>query len=83
MFEDETVDIACPNCGQKNSVLVRDFEMSAEAHVSCHHCGVMVKIEAEEFRRRLGLMRKELEEIQREARRATKGRRPRKDDFQI
>jgi transposase-like protein len=83
MFEDETVDIACPNCGQKNSVLVRDFEMSAEAHVSCHHCGVTVKIEAEEFRRRLALMRKELEEIQREARRVTKSRRPRKDDFQI
>jgi uncharacterized Zn finger protein (UPF0148 family) len=83
MFEDETADIACPNCGQKNSILVRDFEASAEAHVSCHHCGVRVKIEAEEFRRRLALMQQELEEIQREARRATKSRRPRKDDFQI
>lgn len=83
MFEDETVDIACPNCGQKNSVLVRDFETNAEAHVSCHHCGVMVKVEAEEFRRRLALVRQELEEIQREARRAIKSCRPRKDDFQI
>ncbi len=83
MFEDETVDIACPNCGQKNSILVRDFEASAEAHISCHHCGVMVKVEAEEFQRRLVLLRKELEEIQREARRAGKSRRPRKDNFQI
>jgi uncharacterized Zn finger protein len=83
MFEDETIDIACPNCGQKNSILVRDFEVSAEAHVSCHHCGVMVKIEAEEFQQRLALMRQELEEIQRAARRAPKSRRPRKDDFQI
>jgi transcription elongation factor Elf1 len=83
MFEDETVDIACPNCGQKNSILVRDFEASAEAHVSCHHCGVMVRVEAKEFRQRLDDVRKELEEIQLEARRAIKGRRPRKDDFQI
>lgn len=83
MFEDETVDIACPNCGQKNSILVRDFEASSEARVSCHHCGVVVKIEAEEFRQRLDLLRKELEEIQLEARRASRSRRPRKDDFQI
>jgi len=83
MFEDETVDIACPNCSQKNSILVRDFEASSEARVSCHHCGVIVKVEAEEFRQRLALVRKELEEIQLEARRTTKARRPRKDDFQI
>jgi hypothetical protein len=83
MFEDETVDIACPNCGQKNSILVRDFEASSEARVGCHHCGVIVKVEAEEFRRRLALVRKELEEIQREAHRVDKNRRPRKHDFQI
>jgi uncharacterized Zn finger protein (UPF0148 family) len=83
MFEDETVDIACPNCGEKNSILVRDFEASAEARVSCAHCGVKVRVEAEEFRQRLALVRKELEEIQLEARRATRSRRPRKDDFQI
>jgi hypothetical protein len=71
MFDDETIDI------------VRDFEESSEARVNCHHCGVIVKVEAEEFRRRLALVRKELEEIQLEARRAIKGRRPRKDDFQI
>lgn len=83
MFEDETVDIACPNCGQKNSILVRDFEASSEARVSCHHCAAIVKVEAEEFRQRLAVVRKELEEIQLEARRADKSRRPRKDDFQI
>jgi transposase-like protein len=83
MFEDETVDIACPNCGQKNSIMVRDFEGSSESRITCHHCGVIVKVEAEEFHQRLGLVRKELEEIQREARRTTKSRRPRKDDFQI
>jgi hypothetical protein len=82
MFEDETVDITCPNCNQKNSILVRDFEASAEARIRCRHCGVMVKVEAEEFRQRLTLVRKELEEIQLEARRANR-RRPRKDDFQI
>ncbi len=85
MFEDETVDIACPKCGQKNSILVRDFETSPEAHLTCQSCGVVVKIEAQEFRQRLDLVRKELEEIQLAARRATKRnvRRPRKDDFQI
>jgi transcription elongation factor Elf1 len=83
MFEDETVDIACPSCGHKNSILVRDFESSPEARISCHNCGVIVKVEAEEFRQRLALVRKELEAIQVEARRATKSRRSRKDDFQI
>ena len=29
MFEDDTVDIACPKCGHKNSLLVREFEESA------------------------------------------------------
>lgn len=83
MFEDETIDIACPNCGRKNAILVRDFEASSEARVTCQHCGVIVKIEADEFRRRLTVVRKELEEIQLEARRAGKSRRLRKDDFQI
>ena len=83
MFEDDTVDIVCPNCGQKTSVLVRDFEASAEAHVSCCHCGAVVRVEAEEFRQRLALVRKELEEIQLQARRANRNPRPRKDDFQI
>jgi transcription elongation factor Elf1 len=84
MFEDETVDVACPQCGQKNSVLVRDFEANAEVHLTCQSCGVAVKIEAQEFRQRLDLVRKELEQIQIEAKRAGRaGRRPRKDDFQI
>ncbi len=85
MFEDETVDIACPKCGQKNAILVREFEASPEAHLTCQNCGVVVKVEAQEFRQRLDLVRKELEDIQLEARRAAKrtGRRPRKDDFQI
>ena len=83
MFEDETVDIACPNCGHKNSVLVRDFEASSEARISCVHCRAIVKVEAEEFRRRLAEVRHELVDIQLEARRAGKCRRPRKDDFQI
>ncbi len=83
MFEDETVDIACPKCGHPNSILVRDFEANSEARINCHHCGVTVKVEAEEFRQRLASVRKELEEIQVEARRASRSRRPRKDDFQI
>ena len=83
MFEDETVDITCPNCNKINSILVREFEASAEAHITCQHCAVLVKVEAEEFRRRLALVRKELEELQVEARRATKSHRRRKDDFQI
>ena len=83
MFEDETVDIVCPNCGQKNSILVRDVETSPEAHVRCQHCKVMVRVEAVEFRERLADVRKELEEIQLEARRAANKGRPRKNDFQI
>lgn len=85
MFEDETIDLTCPNCGHKNSVLVREFEQSSEAHIICQSCKVGVKIEAEEFRHRLNDVRKELEDIERAADRETKQktRRGRKGDFQI
>jgi transcription elongation factor Elf1 len=84
MFEDETVDVPCPKCGHKNSILVRDFEAAAEVHLTCQTCGTAVRVEAEEFQRQLGLVRKELEEIQLEAQRAGRSSsRRRKDDFQI
>jgi transcription elongation factor Elf1 len=85
MFEDETVDITCPGCGHKNSIPVRDFEASPEVHINCQSCGVGVRVEAEGFRQRLDLVRKELEDLQLEAGRGSKkkGRRARKDDFQI
>lgn len=85
MFEDETVDIACPGCGHKNSILVHDFEASPEAHLTCQGCGAGIRIEANEFRQRLDLVRKELEDLQLEAGREgrKKARRTRKDDFQI
>jgi peptide subunit release factor 1 (eRF1) len=84
MFEDETVDIACPKCGHKNPILVREFEQNAPAHFACAGCGVGLKIDADEFRGRLEQVRKELEELEREADEARrKTRRPRKGDFQI
>jgi transcription elongation factor Elf1 len=85
MFEDETIDIACPKCGHRNSILVRELEESAETHFTCGNCRVGVKLEANEFRQRLDQVRKEVEDLEREAakdaRRTT--RRPRKGDFQI
>jgi len=85
MFEDETVDVECPKCGRQNSILVREFEESAETHFVCAGCKVGVRIEASEFRKRLEQVRKELQELQRgaaqEGRR--RSRRPRKGDFQI
>ncbi len=85
MFEDQTVDVACPKCGHKNSLLVSDFEESAETHFICQNCGVGVRIEADEFKRRLDQVLKEVEELEREAARDAKRppKRPRKDDFQI
>ncbi len=85
MFEDETVDIPCPKCGHKNSILVREFEETAETHFVCVGCQVGVRIEANEFRERLERVRKELEDLERAAARATKtkSKRPRKGDFQI
>ena len=81
MFEDETVDVACPKCGHKNSILVRDFEESAETHFVCQKCQVGVRIEADEFRQRLDRVLKEVEDLEREAKRPAK--RKRKGDFQI
>ncbi len=85
MFEDETVDITCPKCGHKNSVLVREFEESAETHFVCVGCQAGIKIEANEFRQRLDKVREELQNLERAAERATrkKAKRPGKGDFQI
>jgi transcription elongation factor Elf1 len=85
MFEDETVDIACPNCGHRNSVLVRDVEARAESHIVCNRCKVGVKIEAKGFQQRLDEVRRELEEIERAARKESKAAQSRrtKDDYEI
>ena len=83
MFEDDTIDVACPKCGHMNSILVRQFEASAETHFICEGCKVGVKIEANEFHQRLENLQKELEELQRDATSKSKPRRPRKGDFQI
>jgi transcription initiation factor IIE alpha subunit len=85
MFEDQTVDVNCPKCGHLNTILVREFEAQAETHFVCEGCKTGVKVEGSEFHDRLGKLQKELEELEREAARdnRTKGRRPRKGDFQI
>ncbi len=85
MFEDDTVDIACPKCGHKNSILVREFKESAETQFVCNSCHVGVRIKAEEFRQRLDEVLKEVQDLEREAARESKrpAKRPRKGDFQI
>ena len=82
MFEDETVDIACPKCGFKNSLLVRELEQASETHIVCQGCKVHVKVEASEFQHRLSEINEEVEQMQNEARQA-KSPKPRKGDFQI
>lgn len=81
MFEDETVGIACPKCGHNNPIPVREFEKSAELHFACQKCRVSVRVEANEFRERLERVRREVEELERGAKRKLK--RPGKGDFQI
>lgn len=84
MFEDETIDIACPKCGFKNSILVREFEQTSEIHIVCQGCQVGVKVEAAEFQHRLNEINDEVETMRVQARQAGKkspGRR--KGDFQI
>lgn len=84
MFEDQTVDLACPKCGHLNTILVRDFEEGAETHFVCEGCKTGVKVEGSQFHDRLAELTKELEELEREASRdQRKTRRPRKGDFQI
>jgi phage FluMu protein Com len=85
MFDDETIDLACPKCGFKNSLLIRDFEQTAETHITCQGCRVGIKVEASEFQQRLSQISNELETIGLEVRRAQKKNqyRPRKGDFQI
>lgn len=84
MFEDETIDVACPKCGHLNSILVHEFEEHAETHFVCVGCKVGVRIEAEHFHERLGKLREQLAELERDAdREAHKSPRPKKGDFQI
>jgi transcription elongation factor Elf1 len=85
MFEDETVDIICPKCGHRNSLLIREIEEHSESHIACASCKVGVKVEAQGFQRRLDQVRKELEEIEREALNENDERKVRrlKDDYQI
>jgi len=85
MFEDETIDIACPKCGFKNSLLVREFEQTSETHIVCQGCQVGVKVEASEFRQRLNQISDEVESMTLEAQqeRRKSQSRPRKGDFQI
>jgi len=85
MFEEDTVDIACPNCERRNSIAVREFEATAEAHFVCSGCGAAVKIEGDEFRQRLEQVRSELAQLERDADKEArrKAGRPRKGDYQI
>jgi len=84
MFEDETIDVKCPKCGHLNSILVHEIEEHAETHFTCVGCEAGVKLEASEFRQRLGKVRDELAELERDAaRQAMKGTRPKKGDFEI
>ena len=82
MFEDETVVIAFPKCGFKNSLLVRELEQTIETHIVCQGCKVGVKVEASEFQHRLNEINDEVEAMQVEARQG-KNPKPRKGDFQI
>ena len=82
MFEDETIDIACPKCGYKNSLLVRELEQTSETHIVCQGCRVGVKLEAAEFRKRLSEINDEIEAMEVRARQA-KTPKPRKGNFQI
>jgi len=85
MFEDETIDIACPNCGFKNSLLVRELEQTREAHIVCRGCQVGVKIDASGFQQQLNEISDELETMSLEARHERRKSliRIRKGDFQI
>jgi hypothetical protein len=82
MFEDETISIACPQCGFKNSLLVRELEHTAETRIACQGCQAGIKVEASEFQQRLNEINDELETMGVEARRKSLNR-TRKGDFQI
>jgi hypothetical protein len=85
MFEDETISIACPQCGFKNSLLVRELEQASETRIACQGCRVGIKVDASEFQRRLSQIGNELETMSLEAREARRKslNRIRKGDFQI
>jgi len=82
MFEDETIDVACPKCGFKNTLLVQELEHASEAHFECHGCKARVKLDTSAFRHRLSEINEEVEKLETVARQQNKPK-PRKGDFQI
>jgi len=66
-------------------MLVREVEAKSESHIVCEKCKIGIKIETRGFQERLDQVRKELEEIQREAHSESHKPSPRrpKDDYQI
>lgn len=83
MFEDETIDIACPECGHANTLLVRELEQHAQWHFTCEGCKAAVHVDASKFQDRLDAIKREVENLQRAAKRASQPRRKPKGDFQI
>jgi transposase-like protein len=65
MFEDETVDVACPACGHRNALAVREFEDNPEQHFVCPGCKQHIRIDGTEFKGRLDAIRAEVLELER------------------
>jgi formate dehydrogenase maturation protein FdhE len=61
MFDDETIRIACPQCGYKNQLRVREFERADVIRARCDGCRARLKIEARGFREHLERIASELE----------------------
>ncbi len=84
MFDDETVSLACPSCGHKNPILIRDAESAALTTFVCGGCRKILKIDLEGFHRHLDHVRAELDKIQNDAAAAKKRQGPgSSDDYQI
>ena len=83
MFEDETIDVACPGCGHLNSLAVRDFEANPEQHIVCEGCKQHVRVDGGEFRKHLDKINAEVRELERTSEKTRKKPSGRKGHFQI
>ncbi len=61
IFDDQTLDIPCPHCGQKSTERVA--RLKENPTLTCTGCGNHIKIDADELRNATDALQKQLDAI--------------------
>ena len=62
MFDGD-LDITCPECKHKTPIAVREIESNPHPSLLCGGCGKTISINANDFREKLGEVRKSIDDF--------------------